>query len=211
MCNEGQWPSNTPAQKRDREFLQKGISFIPEAIKEGANLQNTAFIFCFQEEDFTVTSGNHDWEFIFFIENGAIQVKCTRVPTRRWLWNVIKECWNRIVDYGRNFAYQALTGRSYKAENALTVGVRCPDCSELNSSSARFCSGCRSVLNWSQHDLVDTDNKDRRTREYKQLIGFRKDVIVSMSRLWEKEKKIEFPTGLEPMLIIASFTFINRD
>ena len=92
MCNEGQWPSNTPAQKRDREFLQKGISFIPEAIKEGANLQNTAFIFRFPEEDFTVTSGNHDWEFIFFIENGAIQVKYTRVPTRRWLWNVIKEC-----------------------------------------------------------------------------------------------------------------------
>lgn len=142
--NEAQWPSNTPAQKRDREFLQKGISFIPEAIEEGADLQNTAFIFCFPGEDFAVTSGNHDWEFIFFIENGDIHVKCTRVPTRRWLWNVIMECWNRLD--GRNFAYQALTGRSYVAENALTAGVRCPNCSELNSSSARFCSGCGSSL-----------------------------------------------------------------
>lgn len=145
--NETRWPSNTPDQKRDREFLQRGISFIPEAVKEGADLENTAFIFCFPGKDFAVMSGNHQWEFTFFIENGDIRVKCTRETTRRWLWNVVKECWNRLVDYGRDFAYQALTGRPYVAGTAITAGVKCPDCGELNSSAARFCGGCANPLN----------------------------------------------------------------
>lgn len=146
--NESQWPSNTPAQRRNREFLQRGISFIPEAKKEGADLHNAAFIFCFPGQDFAVTSGNHGWEFIFYIENGDVKVRRTRVvTTRRWLWNVVRERWNRIVDYGRDFAYQALTGRPDVTGTAITEGVRCPDCRELNSSSALFCDGCRSPLN----------------------------------------------------------------
>lgn len=165
--NEAMWPSNTPAQKRDREFLQKGISFIPEAIKEGADLQNTAFIFCFPGRDFAVTSGNHDWEFTFSIENDNIKAKCTRVTTRRWLWNAVRDCWNQIVGFGRDFAYQALTGRTYVTGTAITAGMRCPDCTQLNSSSANFCGDCGNPLNWSQHDVLDTDNKDKRAREYK--------------------------------------------
>ena len=145
--NEAQWPSNTTAQRRDREFLQRGISFITEAKEEGADLQNTAFIFCFPGQNFAVTSGNHGWEFIFYIENGDVKVRCTRVvTTRRRLGNFVRERWNRIVDYGRNFAYQALTGRPYVTGTAITAGVRCPDCTELNSSSARFCGRCESPL-----------------------------------------------------------------
>ena len=167
--NESQWPSNTPAQKLSREFLQKGISFIPEAVEKGADLQNTAFIFCLPGQDFAVTSGNHGWEFIFCIENGDIKVRCTRVvTTRRGLWNVAKERCNRIVDYWRNFACQPLTRRPDVTGTAITAGVSCPACGEGNSSSARFCEGCESPLNSSQHDALDTDNKDKRTREYKQ-------------------------------------------
>lgn len=145
--NEAQWPTNTPAQRRDREFLQRGISFIPEAREGGADLQNTAFIFCFPGQDFAVTSGNHGWEFIFYIENGDVKVRCTRVvTTRRRLGNVVRERWNRIVDSGRNFACQALTGRPYVTRTAITAGVPCPDCTELNSSSACSCGRCESPL-----------------------------------------------------------------
>ena len=144
--NEGTWRSNTPEQKRDREFLQKGISFIPEAIKDGADLKNTAFIFCYPGRDFAVISGNHAWEFTFFEENGGIQAQCTRVTIKRWLWDVVAECWGQLVDYARNFTYQALTGRPYVAETAITAGVRCPKCGEVNSSSRRFCNSCRCLL-----------------------------------------------------------------
>ena len=96
--NEDRWDFNTPAQRRDRQFLQKGIFFIPEAIKEGADLENAAFIFCFPGGDFTVTAGNHDWEFTFLLdEKGCISVECTRETTQHWLWNVAREGWNSVL------------------------------------------------------------------------------------------------------------------
>lgn len=60
------------------------------------------------------------------------------------LWNAAKNCWGQMVDYARNFVFQALTGRPYVSETALTAGVRCPraNCRELNGSTARFCNSC---------------------------------------------------------------------
>lgn len=144
--NEGEWPHNTPQQTRDREFLQKGISFLTEVLdhQRGLDLDNAALIFCIPVRDFCVTSGNHRWEFVIFEERGEIQAKCCRMPTARWLWNAARNCWGQIVDYARNFAFQALTGRPYVSETALTAGVRCPraNCRELNGSTARFCNRC---------------------------------------------------------------------
>lgn len=144
--NEGEWPPSTFQQTRDREFLQKGISFLTEVLDQerGLDLENAALIFCIPGRDFCVTSGKHRWEFVIFEERGEIQAKCCRMPTARWLWNAAKNCWGQIVDYARNFAFQALTGRPYVSETALTAGVRCPraNCRELNGSTARFCNSC---------------------------------------------------------------------
>ena len=108
---EDRWPSNTSAQKRDREFLEKGISFIPEAIKEGADLENTAFVFCFPGGDFAVIAGNHEWEFTFLLdEKGCIRVECTRETTKHWLWNVAREGLNHGVDLLREIAVKARFG-----------------------------------------------------------------------------------------------------
>ena len=144
--NEGEWPPRTSQQTRDREFLQKGINFLTEVLDQerGVDLENAALIFCIPGRDFCVTSGKHRWEFVIFEERGEIQAKCCRMPTARWLWNAARNCWGQIVDYARNFAFQALTGRPYVSETALTAGVRCPraNCRELNGSTARFCNRC---------------------------------------------------------------------
>ena len=143
--NEEEWPHNTPQQTRDREFLQKGISFTAVLEHErGLDLENAALIFCIPGQDFCVTSGKHRWEFVIFEERGEIQAKCCRMPTARWLWNAAKNGWGQNVDYARNLAFQALTGRPYLSETALTAGVRCPtaNCRELNGSTARFCNSC---------------------------------------------------------------------
>ena len=108
--NEDRWDFNTPAQKRDREFLQKAICFIPEAIKEGADLENTAFIFCFPGGDFAVIAGNHDWEFTFLMdEEGCIRVECTRETTQHWLWNVAREGLNNGVFFVSEVAVPLMT------------------------------------------------------------------------------------------------------
>ena len=145
--NEGKWPSNTAEEKRDREFLQKGISFVPQAVKEGADLENTAFIFSIPGRDFAVTSGNHDWEFTFSEENGSIGVKCTRETTTHWLWNVAHDCWSQSVDYATELAFRYLTLRHNVKHPTLTAGVHCSACSELNSSSASYCNRCGKPLN----------------------------------------------------------------
>ena len=141
--NEHEWPHNTPQQTRDREFLQKGISFLTEVLyhERGLDVENAALIFCIPGRDFCVTSGNRRWEFVIFEERGEIQAKCCRSPTGRSSWNAAKNCLGQNVDYARNFAVQALTGRPYVSE---TAGVRCrrANCRELNGSTARFCNRC---------------------------------------------------------------------
>ena len=106
--NEGEWPHNTPQQTRDREFLQKGISFLTEVLdhERGLDLENAALIFCIPGRDFCVTSENHRSEFVIFEERGEIQAKCCRMPTARWLWNAARNCWGQIVDYARNSRFK---------------------------------------------------------------------------------------------------------
>ena len=135
--NEGLWPSNTPQQRHDRQFLQKGISFYPEAINEGADLANAAFVFCIPGRDFAVISGDHRWEFIFFEERGEIEVRCCRLPKTRWLWNITMKCWSRVVDYVRDIAFQGVTGRPYLSPPALDARALIPPRSQGLSSSIR--------------------------------------------------------------------------
>ena len=141
-----QWPHNTVQQRREREFLQKGISFLTEVMQNerGLDLENAAMIFCVPGRDFCVVSGRHHWEFVIFDENGQLQAKCCRMPFIRWLWDVATRCWCRIVNYARDFAFHALTGRPYQSENAITAGVCCPnpECRKSNDCASPHCQAC---------------------------------------------------------------------
>ena len=143
--HECEWPHNTPQQIREREFLQKGIRFLADVVaKERIDPANAALIFCIPGRDFCVLSGKHSWEFFIFEVNGEIQARCRRIPTYRWLWKADGQCWCRIVNYERNFAFQALIGRPYVPEKAVTQGVRCVkgSCRHLNNLTTRQCMRC---------------------------------------------------------------------
>ena len=142
-----EWPHNTVQQRREREFLQKGICFLTDVMEHerGLDLENAAMIFCVSGRDFCVVSGRHHWEFVIFEdENGQLQAKCCRMPLIRWLWDGTTRCWCRIVNYASDFAFHALTGSSYKSENAITAGVCCPtpDCRRVNGCAASHCQAC---------------------------------------------------------------------
>lgn len=143
--HESEWPHNTPLQIREREYLNRGVKFLADVMEEEEiDPANAAITFCIPGRDFCVVSGNHKWEFFIFDEDGELVGRCWRMPTYRWLWKAAAKRWDRIVVFVRNFAFQALTGRSYEQENALTQGVRCTSarCRKLNGPTARQCQSC---------------------------------------------------------------------
>ena len=142
-----EWSHNTVQQRRERQFLQKGVSFLTDVMQSerGLDLENAAMIFCVPGRDFCVVSGRRKWQFVIFEdEKGQLQGKCCLMPLYLWLWDVAKRCWCGIVNYARDFTFQALTGRPYKSENAITAGGCCPrpDCPKSNDCASPHCQAC---------------------------------------------------------------------
>lgn len=89
--NEGQHPYLDGTGRATLKFLRAAISFIPDAMYDGADLRNTAFIFAQPGREFLIKAGNGDWEFYFSEdEYGDIWGRCVRQPLRRYLWDGVK-------------------------------------------------------------------------------------------------------------------------
>ena len=63
---EEQWPKLDAPGKTTLRFLRYAISYVPSALKVGADLNNTSFIFNQPGREFVITSGDGDWEFYFY-------------------------------------------------------------------------------------------------------------------------------------------------
>ena len=70
------------------KFLKEAINCIPLANEDGADFENTAFIFNPSAGQFIVKAGKGDWEY-YFSEDGSnnITCKCVRKPWLMYLWN----------------------------------------------------------------------------------------------------------------------------
>ena len=70
------------------KFLKEAINCIPLANEDGADFENTAFIFNPPAGQFIVKAGKGDWEY-YFSEDGSnnITCKCVRKPWLMYLWN----------------------------------------------------------------------------------------------------------------------------
>ena len=70
------------------KFLKEAISCIPLADEDGADFENTAFLFNPPAGKFIVIAGKSDWEY-YFSEGGSnnITCKCVRKPWLMYLWN----------------------------------------------------------------------------------------------------------------------------
>lgn len=92
--NEGKHRNLNKSNQTTLRFLQAAISFIPDAIKTGADLTNAAFIFSQPGKEFIVKAGGGDWEF-FFSEDDSDEIRgrCVRKgkkPLLHGVWNGLK-------------------------------------------------------------------------------------------------------------------------
>ena len=92
--NEGRHRNLNNRGQTTLRFLQNAISFIPEAVKAGADLTNAAFIFSQPGREFVVKAGRGDWEFFFSEdERDEIHGRCVRKgrkPLLHKVWNNLK-------------------------------------------------------------------------------------------------------------------------
>ena len=86
--NEGQHRYLGDTGYTTLRFLRAAISFIPDALDDGANLRNAAFIFAQPGREFLIQAGRGDWEFYFSEDDrGDISGRCVRKPFRRYIWD----------------------------------------------------------------------------------------------------------------------------
>ena len=112
--NEGQHPHLDDVVYTTLRFLRAAISFIPDAMNDGADMRNAAFILSQPGREFIIQAGSGDWEFYFSEEeDGEIYGRCVRKPFLRYVWDGVKSVVSRI---GGLFS---LAGRSLLA---LTSG-----------------------------------------------------------------------------------------
>lgn len=79
-------------------FLKAAIHFIPLALEDGADFENSAFIFATPGRQFVVTAGKGDWEYYFSEDDiNIITGRCVRRPWLRYLWNKVKSGFSRIA------------------------------------------------------------------------------------------------------------------
>ena len=87
--NEGRHKDLKKSGETTLRFLQTAISFVPDAIKDGADLTNAAFIFAQPGREFVIKSGNGDWEF-YFSEDDSDEIlgRCVRTGRRQFVQKV---------------------------------------------------------------------------------------------------------------------------
>lgn len=95
--NEGQHQYLDNTRYTTLRFLRAAISFIPDALEDGADLGNAVFIFAQPGRQFVIQAGNGDWEYYFSEEcNGEIYGRCVRKPLSRYIWDGFKSVVRRI-------------------------------------------------------------------------------------------------------------------
>ena len=86
--NEGQHRYLDAAGYTTSRFLRAAISFVPDALDDGADMCNAAFILSQPGREFVILSGNGDWEFYFAEDqDGDIYGRNVRKPFLRFVWN----------------------------------------------------------------------------------------------------------------------------
>jgi len=95
--NEGQHGYLDAAGRTTLRFLRAAISFVPDALDDGADMQNAAFILSQPGREFLIQSGNGDWEFYFSEDQyGEIYGRNVRKPFLRYAWDGVKSVVRRI-------------------------------------------------------------------------------------------------------------------
>lgn len=95
--NEGQHGYLDAAGYTTLQFLRAAISFVPDALDDGADMRNAAFILSQPGREFLIQSGNGDWEFYFSEDQyGEIYGRNVRKPFLRYLWDGAKSVVCRI-------------------------------------------------------------------------------------------------------------------
>ncbi|KAJ7389458.1 hypothetical protein OS493_031427 [Desmophyllum pertusum] len=98
--NEGQHRYLDAIGHTTLRFLRAAISFIPDALNDGGNMRNAAFILSQPGREFLIQAGSGDWEFYFSeYANGAIYGRCVRKPFLRYVWMVSGPLLVVLVDY----------------------------------------------------------------------------------------------------------------
>ena len=95
--NEGQHRYLDAAGYTTLRFLRAAITFVPDALDDGADMCNAAFILSQPGREFLIQSGSGDWEF-FFAEDqyGEIYGRNVRKPFLRYVWDGAKSLVCRI-------------------------------------------------------------------------------------------------------------------
>ena len=95
--NEGQHGYLDAAGYTTLQFLRAAISFVPDALDDGADMRNAAFILSQPGREFLIQSGNGDWEFYFSEDQyGEIYGRNVRKPFLRYAWDGVKSVVRRI-------------------------------------------------------------------------------------------------------------------
>ena len=95
--NEGQHRHLDAARYTNTQFLRVAISFVPDALDDGADMCNAAFVLSQPGREFLIQSGSGDWEFYFAEDQyGDIYGRNIRKPFFRYVWDGVKSVVRRI-------------------------------------------------------------------------------------------------------------------
>lgn len=110
--NEGQHPYLDRGDVTTLRFLRAANSFIHDALDDGADMRNTAFILRQPCREIVLKSGNGDWEYDFCEDfDGDIYGRCVRKPLLRFMWDKTKSAVVRIVQFAASLVPAVLWGR----------------------------------------------------------------------------------------------------
>lgn len=95
--NEGRHRYLDAAGYTTLRFLRAAITFVPDALDDGADMCNAAFILSQPGREFLIQSGSGDWEFYFAEDQyGEIYGRNVRKPLLRYVWDGAKSLVRRI-------------------------------------------------------------------------------------------------------------------
>jgi len=95
--NEGRHGYLDAAGYTTLQFLRAAITFVPDALDDGADMCNAAFILLQPGREFLIQSGSGDWEFYFAEDQyGEIYGRNVRKPFLRYVWDGAKSLVRRI-------------------------------------------------------------------------------------------------------------------